>query len=322
MAKGRYQELKHRYLTNQVTEEERLRIDAWLDMLVDTKTRNLELSDDEKEELYRKFMAKQSNIESITSYRPESLKRLQRKTWTMRLAAGIIISLVVGLGAYKLINKKNNIEQRTLYATSEVQRMKLADGTLVWKKEGTEITYELRDNVRHVSMKGEALFEVAKNPALPFIIEYDQVNVKVFGTSFSLKTGEQVELKVLTGKVSVTTDTDSVGVIVIKDEQVMFTAQNGLQKESLPAAEVKRIVSNSDYDMQFTDVKLGTVLTRLEKKFDVSFEVADPHAKECEVRLNVTDNSLEDSLQKMTAILNVEYKIDGSVIKLTGRGCN
>ncbi len=322
MAKEKYDELMQRYLTNQVTEEEQLRIDAWLDMLVDNDTRNLELSDEEKGELYQKFISKQQNIEAITSYRPDSLIRLQRWTWIKRIAAILLVVALTGLGAYRFLSKENAAREAGVFAENNVKKMRLKDGTLVWTKHNTKLTYHQAEDIRHVAMDGEALFEVAKDPALPFVIEYGDVNIKVYGTSFSLKTGDQVELKVLTGKVRVTTDTDSTGVLVGRNEQVVYSAQNGLQKKLLPVEEASVIVKNSDYDMLFDHAPLGTVLTRLEKKFDVSFNIDNPAIKDCGVVLNITDNSLEDSLKKIAAILHVEYKIDGSVIKLTGTGCN
>jgi transmembrane sensor len=73
--------------------------------------------------------------------------------------------------------------------------------------------------------------------------------------------------------------------------------------------------------MRFDNVEFSKVIERIQKKFDVTINLNNPDIRNCHVNVDITDNSLEDSLKKLTAILNVEYKINGSMIKLTGTGC-
>lgn len=65
-----------------------------------------------------------------------------------------------------------------------------SDGTKVWLNSDSKITYPLAfsGDIREVVLSGEAYFEVAKNPRQPFIVQTENFNVKVLGTSFCINT--------------------------------------------------------------------------------------------------------------------------------------
>ena len=81
----------------------------------------------------------------------------------------------------------------------------LPDGTRVWLNAGSRLTYNKdfgnaynpgspntnngpgSPAVREVNLIGEAFFDVAHNPARPFIIHTRRIDIKVLGTSFNVK---------------------------------------------------------------------------------------------------------------------------------------
>lgn len=72
---------------------------------------------------------------------------------------------------------------------SKTFKMVLSDGTIVHLNAGTSLTYPEQfnnTNTRTVSLKGEAYFEVFKDPTKPFIIEAKDIHIKVLGTSFNV----------------------------------------------------------------------------------------------------------------------------------------
>lgn len=313
MSRTNYEDLMKRYVTNEVTEEERLRIEAWLDMLVDKNTKDLKLTEAEQEDLYQKIISKEGNLEQIRAYRPKSMRTNLRNLWTMRIAASVVMILVVGYVVLRwslpqtLVNDNN--------------KLILSDGTIVWMQPGSKLSYVKQGDTRHATLVGEGLFEVSKDPSRPFILTFDDVTVRVVGTSFTVKGGDRIEIRVLTGVVRVTTKQDSTGVTLMQNEEIVYDQINGFQKSDLTPDEVKRAIDNAEYNMRFSNAKLREVADRLEKKFDVEIEIENSDAAECHVNIDITDNSLENSLKKIAAILHVEYKIDGSAITLTGTGC-
>lgn len=67
-------------------------------------------------------------------------------------------------------------------------RVTLPDGTDVWLNAGTSLRYPTAFSgaERRVSLNGEAYFEVAKNPAQPFVVEAGGTETKVLGTHFNV----------------------------------------------------------------------------------------------------------------------------------------
>ena len=80
----------------------------------------------------------------------------------------------------------------------------LSDGTRVWLNAETELRYPVQFNgkERVVYLKGEAYFEVSKNKEKPFLVQVDDMSVKVYGTAFNVNTYNKIETVLVTGSVS------------------------------------------------------------------------------------------------------------------------
>ena len=92
----------------------------------------------------------------------------------------------------------NGTGSEVLYNTLNVPRgsklvtIKLSDGTMVWLTSESSLRYPASFAAieRKVEITGEAYFEVAHNPAMPFIVKKDAMEIKVLGTHFNINTYE------------------------------------------------------------------------------------------------------------------------------------
>lgn len=76
------------------------------------------------------------------------------------------------------------------YATAlgEIRRVPLADGSMAAINTSTSLGVSLRPEVRRVKLdRGEAWFQVAKEPERPFVVESGSVRVRAVGTAFSVR---------------------------------------------------------------------------------------------------------------------------------------
>lgn len=85
----------------------------------------------------------------------------------------------------------------------------LSDGTKVWLNAASSISYPVAftGKERHVSLSGEAYFEVAKNKEMPFYVSINNVQVKVLGTHFNIAAysdDNEITTTLLEGAVQVT----------------------------------------------------------------------------------------------------------------------
>jgi transmembrane sensor len=84
-------------------------------------------------------------------------------------------------------------------------RRTLPDGSVVELKNGATIEVNFTPALRRVVLtRGEAHFEVAKNPARPFVVTADGVEVRAVGTAFAVERGgDTVGVLVTEGRVTV-----------------------------------------------------------------------------------------------------------------------
>jgi len=88
----------------------------------------------------------------------------------------------------------------------EWRRVTLSDGSVVNVGPRSHLSFDFNDKLRSVYLtKGEALFQVAKNPNRPFIVTTDLAVVRAVGTQFGVTHRDgQVLVTVKEGKVAVT----------------------------------------------------------------------------------------------------------------------
>lgn len=86
------------------------------------------------------------------------------------------------------------------------ERRVLPDDSVIELKEGAQIDVDYSGGFRRVTLRqGEALFQVAKDAARPFIVEAAGVRVRAVGTAFSVQLDPErrVEVLVTAGRVQV-----------------------------------------------------------------------------------------------------------------------
>lgn len=131
---------------------------------------------------------------------PASLSR----SW-IRIAAAVLVVLGVALAYW--LNRPTATEVLTLASLDQPLTDTLSDGSIVHLNKHSHLTYtaEFRGKPRReVELKGEAFFEVAKNPEKPFVIQVSHGTITVLGTSFNVKNTEKTtEVIVETGLVEV-----------------------------------------------------------------------------------------------------------------------
>lgn len=322
MKKSNFDNLIDRYLTGKVTENERKKIEAWLQVMKAERDTDLELSDEAEEKLFQKITNPQEDVNDVVALYPRKswMQQAFSKQW-VRVAASVVVILSISFTVWTVLDSKDQVD---VVASANKEKLILNDGTLVWLQPGSKFTYYQKENgIRKAQLTGEAFFEVAKIANSTFTITCGDISVKVLGTSFSLKTNEKaIELKVLTGKVNLSSTTDATGISVASNERVIYTTEGEVERAALEGNEVTEITSDTEYDMLFDNITMDKVIERIEKKFDVSITVADKHLLECHVKVDLTDNSLGNTLTTLTHVLDVTYRIDKKKVVLSGKGCD
>src|SRR5690625_7866922 len=129
----------------------------------------------------------------------------------LKIAASVLVAAMASLLVYTsgILSEQEEVLAETVLSTEAEQQREvtLHDGTVVYLNENSAVTLSsgyMKEN-RNVHLTGEAFFDVAHKPELPFIIHTDYSEVEVLGTSFNMKSyseSDLVEVAVIEGSVS------------------------------------------------------------------------------------------------------------------------
>jgi len=169
----------------------------------------------------RKLKA-QMNTEKTTS--PKVVPLQNRRSW-LRIAAAAAILIIGGLFTFNQLNSGQDWQK--IAATEITKDLTLADGSMIAINSTSELEYpaEFSAEERRVKLKGEAFFDIAKNPAKPFIIEAGDLRIRVLGTSFNIRNfGNEnlAEITVRSGRVEVSHKNGGFTKVLEANDQLTF----------------------------------------------------------------------------------------------------
>jgi len=123
------------------------------------------------------------------------------------LAGGAIAASVGAVG----VLLASRISQGDDYATAKGERrsVRLEDGSLIVLNAASKVRVRYSRGRRDIALlRGEALFDVAKDAARPFVVRSEGLDVRAVGTSFSVSRlrGRPLEVYVAAGFVDVAAD--------------------------------------------------------------------------------------------------------------------
>ena len=159
--------------------------------------------------------------------------------------------------------------------------VELCDGTKVYLNSGTTLEFPSRfdGKVRSVILKGEAYFDVARNVSKPFVVEVDEMKVKVLGTSFNVKSYVDepgVYTTLVEGSVAILRDGQPEKKIK-PGEQAYYN--KGVGTLSIAEVDVKEFTSWKDGVFYFKDIALEEILRIVSRWYDLEVFYMNQGAK-------------------------------------------
>lgn len=250
------------------------------------------------------------------------------KFWKMvGVAATVALAVLIGSLYYQpaepvveVVTPKEVTKQTTF---GQKQIIRLPDGSTVHLNAGSKLTYTepFQDNKRKVSLTGEAFFEVARDEQRPFVIHSGVVSTKVLGTSFNVRAypdEQQIVVSVETGKVGVNLEETEQNVEINPTEQATYMeGQNALSVSTFDRQEV---IGWKDGIIQFKDMPLSRVITKLERVYGVEFHINNPDLKLEEKYSGVYKNApLDRILQGVSFAVGFDYDLDDKIVTIKSK---
>ncbi|MDB6098250.1 MAG: iron dicitrate transporter FecR [Gammaproteobacteria bacterium] len=134
--------------------------------------------------------------------------RLWRRAMPWTSAATVLLGLATAFWAWQGHARTDN----PATAMGEIRQVPLADGSRLTLDELSRVSVQYETATRRVRLEfGEVLFEVAKDPKRPFVVQAGNIRVRAVGTAFVVRrhTDGDVEVTVSEGTVDIWRETSS-----------------------------------------------------------------------------------------------------------------
>lgn len=319
MRKENFTILVDKYLAGSASESERALLEAYLQKMESAGQTSFP---EQEETLIHEQMW--NKITVVTTQRSKPKKRIL--SIISIAAAACILAFVVITKPWRKYDTPDLITVNVAQG-KPIKKLKLPDGTLVWVKPQSSLTYgrEFMTGSRKVDLSGEALFEIAPDALSPFVVHSKNMEVRVLGTSFNINDGgdrDTVEVAVLTGRVSIAplmkSDIDTIELAPF--QKLVLNKKSGRTQKGVFLSSAL-YTGGTQYDMSFMNAPLPVIVKRIEDKFDIIIKVDTTNQSKCSVSGDFTDQSLQHTVEMLSRTLGATYSINGDTVKISGLGC-
>lgn len=225
-------------------------------------------------------------------------------------------------------------------------RLLLPDGTQVWLNSNSKLKYaaDFNTRFREVELEGEAWFDVVTDSRRPFIVHTSAIDIKVLGTTFTVKSypqDETVETTLLKGAIEVSgRDNPNAPRVILKPDEKLVLDKHlpGVVHTPAPvntagARPVRPDISINRIPANIPDsdkVETAWLYNRLVFNGDSFIELAEKMDRWYNVRIIFKDEelgkyrfggafaneSLPDALNALQLTAPFTYKIKGNEVEL------
>jgi len=206
---------------------------------------------------------------------------------------------------------------KVIAENGQISKVSLPDGSFVWLNSGSEISYNnlFSSENRKVSLTGEAYFDVAANENIPLVVDCEELQVKVFGTTFNVNAynwEEDIEVVLEKGKVELVNPVVNSTIYKIKPgERVRFDKED--KKLAVADVNTYRYTSWKNGIINFYDLSIEEVVRRLETRYNQKFEL-ERGVKYLRYTFTIKNEPLHEILRLMERITPVDAEQKDNVI--------
>lgn len=356
-------------LSGDATPDELSELDGYLEMFPgeknivnsietywDQKNDLININDETEEERFH-LILNAENQEKLKDYSYKKIPVIKSvhinryKWWYAAASVVIIIGFGLLLNRHSAIDSNPSIKtgiQQVYVKPGSKTKIILPDGTVVRLNGSSKLTYNnaFNNNVREVALEGEAYFDVTKDSNHPFIVHTSNIDIKVLGTLFNVKSyGEDqtIETTLLKGSIEVydKDDPSAPKVILKPNEKMVFLKNNGekagLQK-GVDANSSRKMIPDENisisnlshskpdslkeetswlYNKLVIDGDDFTKMAqKMERWYGVKIEILSPELEQHHFKGIFEKETIQQALDALQLTVKFRYKINNDSIKI------
>ncbi|MBO9661242.1 MAG: FecR family protein, partial [Chitinophagaceae bacterium] len=271
---------------------------------------------------------------------------VKRKSYAWKVTAVLVVLAFSTWGILHWLTLGNvaDNDHQVIAQKGSRTRAILPDGSTVWLNAGSSIRYgkTFNDKIREVTLYGEAYFDVVKQPDRPFIVHAGDINIKVLGTSFNVKSypeDDLVETTLIKGLVQINQPGNKPAIYLHPNQKISLPSGKNEpspapsgdlmvntpeQKKALPEGvatldtsltEKERIETAWLFNrLEFRDDNFEALAKKLERWYNVTIHFEDEKAMQLVFNGSIESESVEQAFKALQAAVPFKYTIKGNEI--------
>ncbi len=219
----------------------------------------------------------------------------------------------------------------------------LPDGSKVWLNSESKLEYKsnFNDSIREVTLEGEAFFDVVKDKKHPFIVHTSDIDVRVLGTAFNVKSypkESSIEATLIRGLIEITNKRDpaSPKLILHPHDKLVFNKESAMAETTVGKPQeisLRKPFAITTVPKNLSDTALaetswvynkllfdGETLrenaAKLERWYNVKIRFKDDKAGNTPIRYPLSNETIEEALKALQYIEPFHYRINGREIEI------
>ncbi len=323
-----YEILIVRYLSGEATAKEVSDLTAWLK--ADTgnlntfrearKTWALQeaVRVENNTELDSEWDSLSERIEDVEAPDIRNLQLQTRKSF-LRIAAVFLLLIVPSMVYYWFFLPPG---EDLLVAEMQMVETTLSDGTQVALNSGSSLHYPSRfkGKERKVSLEGEAYFDVAHDKNKAFVINAEDMQIRVLGTSFYVNTNAEentMEVVLMSGSVQLSFN-DKQMLLEPGDKAIILKQHGEIVKQQ---SNDPNLLAWKTRKISFNNTPIKEIIDVLKKVYHKDIVVLNPEINNCRITATFEGQSLEAVLLVLQSTIDITARPNGDKIELSGTGC-
>jgi len=201
-------------------------------------------------------------------------------------------------------------------------RLQLSDGTMVHLNSGTTLKYPVKfiaGGNRQVYLDGEAFFDVAKDKEHPFIVNADNLNVRVLGTHFNVSNYPEdaaTDVVLVEGSVGMYRSNEEFNA---DKSTILKPGYKGSFNKANASIFTKQVITEIytswiDGGLTFRNMAFKNIITKLERRYNVT--IINKNEKLANEKFNASfkNESIENVMSYFNDVHGINYTIKNNQI--------
>ncbi len=348
-------ELLIKYLTGSATTDERETSLKWIHENIEHKRHFDELKD-----YYQlsKLTQKSARYDKVAGwnrvqagyYKEKFLLETKSKQASLKkiiywmsipIAAAFILVFFIGFFISSAQNSESTAQtfNEIIVPVGAKSQVILPDGSKVWLNAMSKLRYPstFKSDTREVYLEGEAYFDVAHNKKKQFIVHTSNLNIKVYGTEFNVKSypdEDQIQTTLIKGSVAIEqiSGKKTLKPIFLKPKQSLI-CKKAITRNAVDSVKTTRQISARQPEINIIPIpnpipviswkdrrwvieseELGNLAVKLERRYNVIINFEMENLRKYKFSGTLTDETFEQVLKIISLSAPVVYEINNNTV--------